>query len=620
MLFSKHLGRYYRKYWYYFVLVILCDVLVDVLQLFLPRITGGIVTCLSDPSSVDRWMTTGIREVRVSQVLNGVQVYSTEAVPFYYSSFRASLVSVAVLTVFIVLGRMGWRYFSARIGAHLEKDLRSDLYAHIQTLSLSYFSDRKIGGLLSYFTSDIQALKQLFIEGFIFLTDILVLGSLSFAYMELLSWKLGLLVAVPLLLFVFLGRTIGKMEAKKSKEAGDAFEALSDYTEESLAGIQVVQAFSQEGTRQNGFQSKAKDAYRTNVGLAHFSSLLDAGVNLLLTAVYALLLAVGAYSLLIGRTFWLGNIKTAGDFVTFSGYCDSLIWPMMAGGLLISEVANAKGSYDRIATILEEKEEIVDSPEAKDHPVLTGEVEARHLTFSYPGSSKPALSDVSFHVAPGTFVGVLGRTGSGKSTLVALLSKLYPIEKGELFVDRDDLTEWKKGQLREQVGYVGQTSFLFSGTILDSIGFSEPSGRPVDERKAREASYLAGVDEDILAFPDGYRTKVGEKGSTLSGGQRQRIAIARALYKDPSLLILDDSLSAVDADTEKKILDRLKHRERKVTTFLISHRVSTLEQADWILVLDQGRLVGQGVDATLRENCPLYRNIAELQQLEKEVL
>jgi ATP-binding cassette subfamily B protein len=282
-------------------------------------------------------------------------------------------------------------------------------------------------------------------------------------------------------------------------------------------------------------------------------------------------------------------------------------------------MSNAKAAYQRISTILDSREDNPDLPSASAHSPLQGGVEVRNLSFTYPGTEKEILKDISFRAKPGEIIGIMGRTGSGKSTLVTLLSKLYPIPEGKILFDGIDINGYTKSSLREQIGFVAQTSYLFSGTITETIGFSELPGVKIDEEKVKRAASFADIDKDIEEFPLQYSTILGEKGSTVSGGQRQRLSIARAIYKDPKILILDDSLSAVDADTEKEILSNIRNSHKGVTTFLIAERISALEDADKILVLDQGRLVGSGDSKTLLKTCPLFHDIAEMQKLEKEV-
>lgn len=610
MIFGKHINKFYKKYWYYFLLLFIFDIGVDILQLYIPRITGGVITCLK--YNPEEFLNSSVSQVNV----NGEII----DIPFYYQNFTWTLLSIAVLAILIFLGRMGWRLSSARIGAKIEKDLRKEMYENIQKLSLSYYSNKKVGGLLSYFTSDLQSIKLLFSEGLIFLIDLTVLGSLSLIYMLQYSWSLGLICTIPLLLFVVLGGVVLKGETKRSKAAGDAFEDLSDFTEENLQGFSVIKAFRKEKQKNKGFDYYALEAQMKNIKYANYQSLLDGGINIIILIMYVLLLMCGAYSLVQVNPSLLGNIKDSGQFVTFAGYADTLIWPMIAGGLLINEVSNAKAALQRISVILDAKEDIVDDKDAIVHDHIDGNIEFKNLTFYYSDSKIPALQNISFKVDKGQMIGILGRTGSGKSTLISLFDKLYPVSKGQLFIDGVDINMWRKQDLRENIALVSQTSYLFSGTVKDSISFSEKKLFEYDEDKIIKASQFASVQDDILAMQNGYDTMVGEKGGSVSGGQRQRISIARAIYKNPDVLILDDSLSAVDADTEKNILTNIRSLGNKMTTFIIAHRISALEKCDLILVLDDGKLVGKGTHEELLENCDFYKKTAEMQKLEKEMI
>jgi ATP-binding cassette subfamily B multidrug efflux pump len=608
MIFGKYINKYYLKYWYFILGVFVFDILVDIIQLYLPRIAGNLVDVLEDASTAKAFMSG-----QTNDALSALNL------PFYCANFTTTLISVAVIALVIVFGRMGWRFFAAQVAGNIERDLRKDMFSHIQTMSLNYYKDKKVGGLLSYFTEDLQTIKQLLSEGFIFMTDLVVLGTLSFTYMFQISWPLTLCCGAPMILFVVFGGLIGKGESKRYKIASDAFESLSDYTEESLQGFSVVKSFLKEGARLKAFKGLCVDTEKKNDRYLNYSSWLDAGINLFITVMYMILLGLALYAMVEVNPFFLGTMVKGGDLVTYVGYFDALIWPMIAGGILISEISMARGAYTRISTILSAKPDIVDKPDSISHDEIQGEIEASHLWFTYPDGNEPALKDVSFKVTPGMTVGIIGRTGSGKSTLVSLFQKLYTVKDKMLYIDGTDIDYWKKADLREHIGYVSQDAFLFSGTLKESIAFSDAAKTPIDMVKVRKAAAFAGVDEDIMSFPDQYDTVVGERGATLSGGQRQRVSIARAIYKDPQVLILDDSLSAVDAETEKVILKNIKDSSHEITTFIIAHRISAIEDSDLILVFDQGRLVGQGKHDDLLVSCPLYHDIVALQELEKEV-
>ena len=619
MIFGKYINRYYKKYWYLFLLVLLNDAIVDIVQLLIPMIIGNLVTVFSAKEG-ELGTEINTNPFRIfTGFTNPFTINATDTLPFYQTDFFLTIITTIIVGVIIFVGRMLWRFSTAQIGANIERDLRTDMFSHIQKMSLSYYSQKKVGGLLSYFTNDIQTIKQCFTEGLIFMTDLLVLGSCSIILMALLSWQITLYTCIPLLLFIVLGGVIGSAESKRYKISSDAFEDMSDFTEENLQGFAVIKAFKKEKDRVIRFRRLTDKVEDTSVHYLRFSSLVDLSINCYLAATFGVLFFLCGYSVIVnGGASFSENIKNVGDLSKFTGYYDSLIWPMIAGGMLIDYVSRGNGARKRIATILDSKPEIIDD----NNPVrdeLKGDIIFNHLNFTYPDDTKENLKDINFHITPGMNVGIIGKTGSGKSTLVSLLCKLYNIPRGMLIIDGVDINDWRKKDLREHIGFVSQEAFLFSGTVESNIAFAEPSLNKVDEDKVIASARFADVENDINSFPNGFKTVVGEKGATLSGGQRQRVSIARAIYKNPSLLVLDDSLSAVDADTEKNILSHFRDSKNKITSFVIAHRISAIEDSDLILVMDHGEIIGQGKHEELIETCPLYRDLVKLQNLEKEV-
>lgn len=611
MLFGKHINEYYKKYWYLFVMVFLSDIFVDLIQLLIPLLIGNVISAFSNPSSNEYKFSI----LRPFFGFDGGFIISADKV--YQSDFFMTLITITVIGFSIFLGRMGWRFFSARIASNIERDIREKMFSHIQTMSLEYYNQKKVGGLLSYFTYDLETIKKCFSEGLIFLTDLVVLGATSFTLMAIMSYQITLFTAIPLVVFIIFGGLVGKGEAKRYKISSDAFEDLSDFTEENLQGFSVVKSFLKEKQKIKSFKSLSREVEDTSVKYLRYSSIIDLGINTFLSITFFILYILCAMSILDKSVPFAGSVTDIGKMSTFVGYYDSLIWPMIAGGLLIDMISRGQGARKRIASILDAKPDIID--DQNETRKLKGKIEFRNLTFSYPDSLSPALKNISFTCEKGMTIGIIGKTGSGKSTLVSLLPKLYNVDEGMLFIDDIDINSWRKEDLREGIGYVLQEGFLFSGKIKDNIAFSEKDVSKIDMERVISASKFADVHMDISSFIDGYDTIVGEKGATLSGGQRQRVSIARAIYKEPELLILDDSLSAVDADTEKEILSHIKESKNKTTTFVIAHRVSAVEHADLILVLNDGELVGCGKHEELLSSCSLYKSLCKLQQLEKEV-
>jgi|GEM_PF-561289 MDR-type ABC transporter (membrane associated ATPase) len=619
MVFGKFVNKYYLKYWYLFLLVIIFDAIVDLAQLLLPMMIGNIVSVFSAlPGELST--TINLNPLRIlTGFTNEFTIHATDTIAFYQTDLFLCLITGSLIGLTIFLGRMGWRFFSSQIGANIERDMRREMFQHIQSLSLSYYATKKVGGLLSFFTNDLSTIKQSFTDGLIFATDLIVLGSLSITLMSFMSWQVTLYTCVPLVVLIVFGGVVGAQEGKRYKISNDAFEDMSDYTEENLQGFSVIKAFRKEHEKSVNFRDYTEKAEKTSISYLRFSSMIDFGINAYLAITFTILFYLCCYAILLkGNAPFAGNIKEIGDLTKFVGYYDTLIWPMIAGGLLIDISSRASGARKRIAEILVYESDIQDEDNAST-PTLKGDIEFRNLSFTFPDDSLPSLKNISFHVKPGMSVGIIGKTGCGKSTLVSLLPKLYNLPKGMLYIDGKDINDWKKSDLRNHIGYVLQEAFLFSGTIKDNIAFSENELNQYDMDRVIESAKFADVHDDIMAFKDGYDTKVSEKGTSLSGGQRQRVSIARAIYKMPSLLILDDSLSAVDADTEKNIISHFKTKD-KITTFIIAHRVSAIEGSDLIVVMDQGKVISLGKHEDLLKTCPLYQEIVSLQDLQKEVL
>lgn len=600
MIFGKYVNLYYRKYWYLFVLVFLSDTIVDFAQLLIPILVGNVIT----------------------KIENKTFVVTPPDGLWYRSDLTLSLFALAVISVLCVVGRIGWRYFSSHIGAHVERDMRKALFHHVERLPLGYFKDKKVGALLSYFTNDLSTIKMLFSECIIWMTDLVVLGSLTFGLMLWMSWPITLFTTLPLLSFTFFGYSVGKTESQRFKKANDTYEELSDFTEENLQGFSVLKAYRRERQREEQFKSLANKAAETSIAYQRYSTLIDSGINFFLTCTFSILIGFGTYAILSQNPGIAHRITDVGSLSTFIGFYNTLSWPMIASGLLIDYISRGRGAYRRLAEVFSAKTEHSASQDEIDSGSLHGDVRYDHFSFSYPDSTKDEeeLHDISFHVEAGQTVGIIGRTGSGKSTLLTLLDRLYPLQPGTIFLDGKDIHDYSQSFLRRQIGLVSQQAFLFSGPLWQSVSFSEDDPESKDLQRVREACLFACIDKDIQeSFPQGYDTFIGEKGATVSGGQRQRLSIARAIYKNPPILILDDSLSAVDADTEKRILRNIQEYRKGRTTFVIAHRISAIESADWILVLDRGRIVGQGRHEDLLRDCPLYRDIDHLQELEKEV-
>ena len=598
MLFGKHINKYYKKYWYYFISIFLVDGIVDFTQLLIPYFMGE----------------------AINKLVGGTFTMTTTDGTM--SDFTFYLLAIALIGVIMVGGRIGWRMLSARIGAHVSYDMRKELFIHTQNLDLSFYKDKKVGGLLSYFTNDVETIKTLYSEGIIWLTDLVVLGVLAFVLMFIMAWKITLIAVIPMTLFIILGVVFGKGESTRYKAANDSFENLSDYSEESFQGFSVVKSYRKEQARLDSFRSLSRDTEVKNIGYQRYSSLINTFTNFIIDACYVILYFCICHAIISEDPSFAPNITQVGDMTTFVGYFGTIVWPMIAGGMLIDYISRGRGAYKRISSILDAEPEVVDKEDAYAPDEIKGEIKFDHLNFRYPDAEEGiyALKDISLKIEPGEMIGILGRTGSGKSTLVNLLPKLYNVDPGTLSIDGVDLNDWNQKKLKKMIGFVSQDSFLFSGTIAESVSFADPNPE-IDKERVVSACRFACIDDEIERdFAEGYDTVLGEKGQTVSGGQRQRLSIARAVYKDPDLLIMDDSLSAVDASTEKEILDNIRRDRQGKTTIIVAHRISALERMDKIICMDGGKIIGFGTHDELYSSLKFYRDIADMQELEKEIV
>ena len=511
----------------------------------------------------------------------------------------------------IMAGRFLWRFFLFGSARMAERDLRRDMFAHLETLSMSWYNGHKTGDLMAHFTNDLGAVRNLMGGTVITAFDATVMLLLVLISMiRFVSFRLTAIAVIPLIVIIFGDIWFGKTMHKRFLARQEAFSSLTDQAQEAVSGIRVIKAFVQERKELAAFAKASANSREKNLHVVKLVALvlplldLVVGLSLLLTLVFG------------GRMAVYGEI-TVGQFVSFNGYVTMLVWPMIAVGESVSSMSQGMASLRRIRAILDEKPEIRDEGDPSVTS-LEGEIEFRDLTFRYPGSAGlPALEGVSVHVAAGETLAVIGRTGCGKTTLVNLLERLWDTsDPGMIRVDGRPLREIPLQVLHRDLAYVPQDSFLFSDTIENNIAFG------VEQASMQEiagAAKAADVHDDIMAFPDRYQTMLGERGVTVSGGQKQRIAIARALMKNAPVLILDDALSAVDTDTEERILGRLKKLRRGKTTLIIAHRISTIQHADHILVLEDGKPAEYGTHAELLEKGGIYKSVFDKQQLEKQL-
>ena len=578
----KFAMRYVARHWWQYALGILALYLVDQINIYVPEFTGRIIDGL----------TAGTLDMQAAMKIVWM---------------------IAGMGLAIAIGRFGWRFFIFGAARSIEREVRGDMYAHLSKLSMRYFNQHKTGDLMAHFTNDLMSVRQLLGMTVITTFDATVMLVLVlWSMINFVSPKLTAVAIIPMLVIAVGDVFYGRIMHKRFRAKQEAFSQLTDQVQETISGIRVIKAFVQERKELYAFAKTTEFTKGKNLHVVRLQALLMPVMDLIIGTSTLLTLLYGGYLAIHGEI-------TVGQFVAFNSYVGMLVWPMMAVGECITSISQGLASLGRIYGIFEEQPDIVDG-EQTNHSItsLKGEIKLNHLTFAYPDMPEvTVLEDVSVTVKPGETLAILGRTGSGKSTVPGLLVRLYDVADGMLTIDGHDLKSIPLGVLRENIACVPQDNFLFSDTLQNNIAFGS-----ADKTLAsvEHAAKLACIHENIAAFPEQYQTVVGERGVTLSGGQKQRSSIARALMKDAPILILDDALSAVDTDTERNILDNLRTvRGNDRTTIIVAHRISTIQDADHILVLEDGKVAEYGTHEELLQNDGLYKSLFDKQQLEKQL-
>ena len=587
MIFGKYINRYYLKNAPVLLLGLLALLMVDYIQLLIPQFY--------------RLVINGVNLGQV--VVNGQPLPFTKEVLLQHICLP-----MIWIVVLMVIGRFLWRICFFGSAVRVAANLRERMFDHSRQLSQQYYQVNKVGNLMSLYTNDIDTIQECFGDGILMFFDALVLGLMALYKMWRMDYKLTLLALIPALIMFGIGTVMGTAMTKRWEERQQAFSDLSDFAQENFSGIAVIKAFVKELKELMAFRKLNKQNEEINVIYTKIATLLEVLVTLFVESVICVILGYGGYLVYQGRF-------NAGQLVEYIGYFEAIVWPIMAISMLIEKTSRGKASLNRITELLDAPIDVADRPGVQELQNPQGSVEFRHLTFRYPDGEYDVLQDISFTIHPGESVGIVGKTGAGKTALVDLLLRTYNVPDGTLFVDGKDVNTLSIHSVRAACAYVPQDNFLFSDTIAHNIGFGVDDASP--EMIDRAAS-LADVRDNIVDFKDGYETVLGERGVTVSGGQKQRISIARALLKDAPILILDDSVSAVDTRTEKIILDNLKSSRANKTTLLIAHRISTVERLDKIIFLDDGKIEAVGPHDELYTSCPKYRRMVDLQRLEDE--
>ncbi len=581
MLFGKHVNKFYKKYFWFFFLGIVALIVIDYFQLMIPEIFGDLIDATEDGS-----------------IFNNLNILNN------------AVMWIGIIAIIMFCGRFTWRYCIFGVGVRIEADMRDMMFLHSEELSYNYYKKHKTGVLMALYTNDLQTIRAFFGQGTVMLIDFIFLGSIALIKMFILNWILTLIVLIPAVAIAVASFFLGNKMEEKFSIRQKAYEDLSDFAQENFTGISVIKAFVKEKEEMEAFNEVNKDNYDKNMDFLRYYMLLNVAITLVLNLIVAVIFAGGVYSIGADYNFSVGNLT---EYVS---YFNTLTWPMMAIGQLINLRSQAKASLGRVSKLLDELPEITDNKEIINSQI-NGKIEFKHLNFQYADADTPILNDISFVINKGQMVGILGKTGSGKSTLVDLLLRMYNVKENELFLDDVDIMNLPFKQVRENIGYVPQDNFLFSDTIRNNIAFA--FNNDISDEDIINSASMADVHDNIKEFSEGYQTILGERGVTLSGGQKQRVSIARALIKNPPIMIFDDSVSAVDTKTEEKILTNLRKLRKGKTTIMVSHRISTVKDLDLIILLDEGKIVGIGNHNTLMKSSNLYQEMVKLQTLEKEV-
>ena len=587
MIFGKHINKYYLKYSYLLIGGVLALLLVDFMQLEIPELYRMVL----------EGMQFGVVNV------DGVSV------PFDMEFLLTRICNPLLWIILsLVFGRFLWRVCLFGAGIQVEKDLRSEMFGRAKELSQEYYQKNKVGNMMSLFTNDLETVQECFGDGVLMFADAMLLGLLAIYKMAKMNVVLTLFSLIPMVLLLAVSTIVGKSMMMKWEARQEAFSSLSDFAQENFSGIAVIKAFVKESRELWAFKKLNKDNEKANIEFTKISVLFHIFVTLFVESVICIILGYGG---------WLvyKDVFNAAQLIEFISYFSSVVWPIMAVSQLIDMSSRGKASLKRVSELLEAKINVQDKDDVTDVDYIKGDIEFRNLTFRYPDADYDALENVSFSIKAGENVGIIGKTGSGKTTIVDLILRTYNVPDGTLFVDGYDVNSIPIKTVRKYSAYVPQDNFLFSDTIENNIAFATDGGTLDDVIRAAE---LSSVHENISEFALQYATVLGERGVTVSGGQKQRISIARALMKDANILILDDSVSAVDTETERVIISNLRENRSGKTTILIAHRISTVEKMDKIVFIDDGKVVAVGPHDELCVSCPEYATMVELQKLEEE--
>lgn len=570
---------YIWKYKIPYLLGLITLLVVDYVNLTIPQITG--------------------------EITDGLMTYTLDL-----QGVLKLVISLLLCALTIAIGRILWRFFIFGTSRKVENEIRNDMFGKLEELSQTYFNTHKTGDLMTHFINDLEALRNSIGPAVISAFDAIVMTALTlYKMMVHVDFKLTLMTLVPMSFIAVGSYFFGEQFEAKFTAKQEAFAKMSDLVQESITGERVIKAFVQEKNQDKAFEKVNQHNKKMNMQVVKLMATYMPFLDFVIGVSYAITIIYGGYLTIVSSI-------TLGEFIAFNSYLGMLVWPMIALGDSITSFSQGRAAIGRINTIFAEEPEIVDSKDVEDVKTLEGNISINNLTFAYGKEYQNVLTDLSIDIHKGETFAILGRTGEGKTTLVNLLLRLYDIESGSIQFDGIDIKKIPLKVLRSNIAYVPQDSYLFSDTLERNVKFGKMDATHEEVVKVCE---MACVHDNIIDFPEGYETVVGERGVTLSGGQKQRCAIARALLKDAPILILDDSLSAVDTDTEDQILDNLKQTRQNKTTIMIAHRISTVKNADHILVLEDGKKAEFGTFDELMAIDGIFKEMYDKQQLEKQL-
>ena len=585
MVFGKHINKYYLRYFALLFLGLLSLITVDYVQLEIPKIYKALLLGIN----------TGYIDEDKTVVFDLAALLDRICAPIFF------------VMLAMIVGRFLWRVCFFGASLRTEKNLRKEMFEHACKLSQNYYQVNRVGNLMALFTNDLETVEECFGWGLMMFLDALLLGGLSLYNMLKVQPLLTLFCLIPMVFLLLIGVILNKYMMKKWDYRQQVYSEISDFAQESFSGIAVIKAFVKEAKELWNFNKLNEKNEKANVEFIKMATMLHISVILFVESVICVILGIGGYLVYKGSF-------SAESLLEFIGYFTAIVWPVMAISELVDMHSRGKTSLNRISELLDAEIDVKDKDGAVDAGEIAGNIEFRNLTFRYPAGNTDVLKNVSFTINAGEHVGIVGRIGSGKTTIADLVLRVYNVAEGTLFIDGKDVNDITIESLRRNMAYVPQDNFLFSDTIEENIAFASES----DAEKVKTAAENACVAQDIEEFTEGYKTVLGERGVTVSGGQKQRISIARAFMKQAAILIMDDSVSAVDTETEKVILNNLAKDRKNKTTVLIAHRISTVENMDKIIFMDDGEVVAVGTHEKLLSECPAYANIVALQKLEEK--